>query len=487
MHDKEVREILAQQTAILKQLAERGMDTKATPATIGTGFGIYQPGGIFSVAGTDRNIFTAHIRPTGIAPRLPLIPGTEDNPRFATITGITADSGSRAVNPCDDNEQAFLKGCYLTARYGRVARDTNTIEWDKVRRKVNRGVFDDLLLNGRLLGLSGLTPSNMTEDDILNVITKAEMVVATIAMERDLVTQMWQGSPAVATAGGGYIQFPGLDLQIATGQVDAETGVACPAVDSDVKDFGFDEVGGAGRDIVEYIQMMEWFLRFNARRMGLMPTDWVTVLRPELWEVLSEIWPCAYNTNRCADAIRGTGSRTFIDGRDNVRDRDQMRDNMSIDINGNRYDVIVDDGIFEADSTNNANLAAGQFASSFYFVPVSVLGGFPVTYREHVNYRLGAEDASLLRGTQDFWTDDGLYSWATESIKWCYKLSVKTEQRVVLRTPQLAGKIQSIMYSPLQHLRSPFPASPYHQDGGASSRATGSDYAVWLAAGQRAR
>jgi hypothetical protein len=36
-------------------------------------------------------------------------------------------------------------------------------------------------------------------------------------------------------------------------------------------------------------------------------------------------------------------------------------------------------------------------------------------------------------------------------------------------------------------LRSPFPASPYHADGGTSTRATGSDYAVWLAAGQRQR
>jgi hypothetical protein len=38
-----------------------------------------------------------------------------------------------------------------------------------------------------------------------------------------------------------------------------------------------------------------------------------------------------------------------------------------------------------------------------------------------------------------FWTDGGVYSWAIEQIKWCYKLSLKTTQRIVLRSPHLAG------------------------------------------------
>jgi hypothetical protein len=343
---------------------------------------------------------------------------------------------------------------------------------------VNRGVFDDLILNGRLLGLSGLTPQNMSEDEVLNVLTMAEMVTAVISLERKLVTQVWQGSTAMNTAGGGYKEFPGLDSQIVTGQVDAETNIACPALDSDVKDFAYNLVGGAGNDIVEYVQMLEYYLRYNARKMGLMPATWVVVMRPELWEVLSEVWPCAYNTNRCADAVRGSQSRVFIDGRENVAMRDRMRDNLTIDINGNQYQVILDDGIFEHNANNNANLVPGQFASSIYFVPITVLG-FPVTRREHVDYRLGGDDVDLLRGTQIFWTDDGVYSWAVDGTRWCYTLAVKTEQRIVLQTPQLAGKIQNVAYAPLQHLRSFDPSSPYHFDGGSSSRPVGSDYAVW--------
>ena len=159
--------------------------------------------------------------------------------------------------------------------------------------------------------------------------------------------------------------------------------------------------------------------------------------------------------------------------------RDEMRNGMYIDINGNRYPVVADDGIFEHTNVNNGNLALGEYASSIYMVPMTITGGFPVTYREYVDYRMANRDIALLRGKENFWTDDGMFMWAYEDTNFCYKLKVKTEQRIVLRTPQLAGKIQNVKYSPLQHLRSYDPASPYFQDGGVSLRGNETTYAVW--------
>ena len=69
--------------------------------------------------------------------------------------------------------------------------------------------------------------------------------------------------------------------------------------------------------------------------------------------------------------------------------------------------------------------------------------------------------------------------WAYDDANFCYKLKVKTEQRVVLRTPQLAGKVQNVKYSPLQHLRSYDPDSPYFANGGVSVRGDETTYAVW--------
>jgi hypothetical protein len=164
-----------------------------------------------------------------------------------------------------------------------------------------------------------------------------------------------------------------------------------------------------------------------------------------------------------------------------VAERDSMRSGQYIIVNGRRYDVILDDGVYEHNNINDANLLAGEFASSIYFVPLTVIGGFPVAYREYVDYRQAGADIAFLRGKENFWTDGGVYAWALEEKKWCYEFAAKTEQRVVLRAPQLAGRIDLVKYVPLQHLRSPFPNDPYFFDGGVSLRSIGGGlpYATW--------
>ncbi|TRO53302.1 hypothetical protein E2P63_02515 [Candidatus Bathyarchaeota archaeon] len=425
---------------------------------------------------TERDVITAHIRSMGMASQIPLLPSVDEDPRFGILTGYTDVNGTEPTAACQDAPSAFVKGCTATARFGMLRRDTNEIEINKVMLKRNRGDFTDLMLRGQVLGLSGMSPQGLDEAGILNIVTKSEMVTAAIAGERELVRQFWQGAWGTGT------EFPGLDAQIATGHVDAETNVACPAVDSDVKDFAYDDVAGGGRSIVEYLSMLEWYLYFNAQRMGLLPMSAAIVMRPELWQVLTEVWPCQYNTNKCASSVLGTASRVVIDGRENIAQRDSMRSGMTIEINGRSYPVIIDDGIYEANSTNDANLTPGQYASTIYFVPLTITGNFPVLYREYVDYRnafVGA-NAAFLNGREDFWSDDGVYLWSFQEQLYCYKLALKTEQRIILRTPQLAGKIQNVMYEPLQHLRSSDATSPYFADGGLSLRNTDdSFYAVW--------
>lgn len=432
--------------------------------------------GIFGGMGLERDVITAHVRPDGIGSALPLLPSVNADPRFASVSGFSDEIGTRATTSCAAAPTGYMKGCNLTALFGLERQDTETIEMDKVMLRWNRGDFTDLILRGRLLGLSNMTPSGLSEDDILNIITKAEMVSAAVRAERSLVRQMWQGSILLS-------EFPGLDSQINTGQVDADTNTACPSLDSDVKDFAYDDVCGTGRDIVEYLSMMMWYLNFNARRMGLNPVTWAIVMRPELWYELSACWPCRYFSNRCQDS--GGTTISVINDDNNTNSRDGLRNQMMLPVNGINYQVIIDDGIFEHDSTNNANLNLGEYASSIYAVPLTIQGGFPVTYREYLDYRhsfVGANNR-LADNRTDFWTDDGVYSWAIDNNLWCYQLALKTEQRVILRTPHLAGKIQHVRYTPLQHLRSPFATSDYFADGGVSIRQDGTKYAVWAASG----
>lgn len=466
--------LLEMQTEVLKELAEGNELRTKTPAQWSNYTPLHGSGGIFTAPGLEREIITAHVRPFGLAASLPLLPSVYQDPRFGVLTGFTDEIGNQPDHACDDAPHGYMKACNLTARFGRVRFDTNTIDMNDVMLRLHRGDHTDLLLAGRLLGLANLAPSGLDESGVLNLVTMSEMVGVGVQTERNLNAQLWQGVFGVAS------QFPGLDVQIATGHRDADTGTLCPAVDSDVKDFAYADVCGTTRSIVEYLSMLEYYLTFNATTMGLDPVSWVIVMRPQLWFELTNCWPCSYNTVRCSPSVSANGT-VVIDGRENVAERDAMRNGMYININGNRYPVVTDTGIFEHTNINNGNLLRGQYASSIYMVPITIRGGMPVTYREYVDYRQAQADTSLLKGMETwFWTDNGVYTWALEVVKWCYKLSLKTEQRVVLRAPHLAGRIDHVRYTPLQHLREPDPSSPYWADGGVSIRGgLGTPYAAW--------
>ena len=462
----------------LKTVAE---GAKGNVAHTHTGITLHGPGGIFSTFGLEREIINAHIPPTGLANMLPLLPSMDTDPRFGTVTGVTDSVGDQPTNTCDAAPHAYLKGCNLTARFGRIRFDTNTIEFNEVITRYNRGDFMDLMFLGSMIGAedvrAGLVPTDISETDALNIVTLAEMLVAGVQAQREIVRQLWQGNVFIDA------EFPGLDSQIATGQMDADRpGVLCTALDSDVKNFGYADVCGTTRDIVEYVSMMDYYLNHNAQRMKLTPVRWVLVMRPELWYELSACWPCRYLTNRCLSAA---GVQVgVINDENNTRMRDEMRAGNFLWVNGRKMEVVTDDGIFEHDSTNNANLAPGQFASSIYQVPLTILGNFPSTYRQYLNYRspvaLANVAAFAARRQPDFWSDNGVFSWAYDGQLWCYLLGLKTEQRVILRTPQLAGRIDYVKFTPLEHLRSPFPDSPYHADGGISVRPSPrSSFAVW--------
>jgi len=453
--------------------------TEKTPSSSPNAVELHGVGSLFGSHSVEREVVSAHVRPFGLGSFLSKIPTTYEQPFFSAISGFTDDVGSEASENCADNPRAYMKACDLTAQFGRVARDTGTIEVDKVMLKKNRGDFTDLQLYGQILGMSGFTVEGMTQDQILNLVTKAEMVTATVSLERKLSKHLWQGSIFANT--GGYKEFPGLMYQVATGQMDAHSGTLCPALDSDVKNFSYQNVESRNtlRDIITWLGAMMAYLDFNAETMGMTPVDFVICMRPELWFILSAMWPCGYNSTGCSTGVTGIDSVVpGLDAADMTALRDEMRRGKFIDINGRRYPVITDTGIYEGNNTNNANVAAGFYSSSIFILPLRA-GGLTTLYMEHVDYRQASADTALLGAPVPFWSDGGMYFWALEAVKWCYKLSVKTEQRVILRTPQLAGRIDNILYRPTQHFRSPYPDDPYFVDGGVSMRPDETTYHVW--------
>ena len=475
IQEQTLKQVADTQAATLQLLKQ--MHTKA-PATVQTASALHGSLGMFSTPGLERDIISAVVKPTGLMEQLPRYATTYERPFFGALTGISDDIGAEPADPCDDAPTGYQKTCNLTAQFGRVARSTNTIEFDKVMARYNRGDHIDLRLAGSVLNQTDFNPAGLNQTQVLNVITMMEMVNAAVRLERELCRHSWAGNVANNNLGGGYKEFPGLDRQVATGQVDAQTNTSCPSLDSDVKDFAYNDVCGTTLDIVQYVSMLEYYTRSKAESQGLMPVQWAFVMRPQLWQELTACWPCKYNTNRCLTGNVGE-SVVRLDGRENIADRDRMRASMTLTVNGTAYPVILDNCITEETNTTNANLNAGEFSSSIYFLPFKIVGNLPVLYAQHMDYRAGAADVALLRGMQTFWTDRGLYSWAVNFTNWCWNMMLKTEMRIVLRTPQLAGKLQNVKYTPLQHLAAWDPTSPYWQDGGVSLRAESTVYHVW--------
>lgn len=449
-----------------------------------TGTLLHGPGGMFSTEGLESALISLHVKTRGVGQLLPAFPTTFTDPRFGFLTGVSDDVGSEPYNPCDPAPTGYIKSGTLSAKFGRVSRDTETIRLPEVIERLHRGDFTDLMLVNSVLNedFQGVQyPNDISEAEMLNMVTVAEQVNVGVRMERKLGELIWQGNIANKTGGGGYQEFPGLDAQIATGQVDSETNDTMPAADSLVLNWGHNEIGVA--DIVEPISEAEDVIYDLAEATGV-DVAGVIVMRPQAWRALSAVWPVQYNSEPYAQSLADdTGARYIIDGRTMVDQRDQMRNGLWIPINGRRYNVVLDTGIVEEDhSTDATNLDADEFASSIYFLPL-VMSGLPVTYWQFKDYSVFAPQTAMLRGMETWYTDGGRFLWSYDGKYTCFTLKSEVEPRVVLRTPHLAWKLQNVKYRRTWATqRSPDPGNSYWRDGGVSSperNLSPTNYAVW--------
>jgi len=443
---------------------------------------MFGSGGLFSNFGLDTTVVNASLSPHGMDRVIPVIGTTELNPIYPFITGFEMDDNfSEPAGPCDDAPSGVMEVCHQVATFGRYTRGSKEMEINELMQILNKHLTTDLRVLGSMLGEGHmLLPQQAASADsatFVQSVVKTQLMIIAVELQRKLCQQLWVGDPANNNVGGGYREFPGLDMLVATGKVDAISGVACAALDPDVKDFGYNPITGQTPDIVAYLTMMDYYINDVSRRTGLTPVEWVIAMRPQLFFELCQVWPCRYLTYRCANDV-GTNVGVINDDT-NVRMRDDMWNGSYLIINGRKVPVVTDDGIFEHNSTNNGNLQPGQFASDIYILPIRAKS-MPVLYWEHLDYTRAFTDLSVLQGNQRFWTSDGgRYMWAMQDLNYCFKFQGKIEPRVVLRTPHLCGRLQHVMYEPLQHLRDPFEDSPYFKKGGSEGYRDPTYYSEW--------
>jgi len=478
MNQEQLAQAIGQ--GVAQALSQTNYGTKAPTGTVSTVGWTHGVGGIFGVPGLDQDVISTRITPRGISRALRVMPSVYAFPEFAYVTGVEDQGDSEPSDTCSTCPSAVMESCIQAACWGRICRETRELSVSRAIDRINRGDLDLTLVNDMLgSGDPFQAMRSMNRNQILQVATLQAMLEVAISMQQSLSQMIWQGNPA-NNVGTGYVEFNGLDTLISTGKVDYHTGTTCPALDSDVKDFNYRNVNsmdGTGNfRIVRMLEALEWYIHHNADRMNLLPCDWVIVMRPEAWQELSQVWPVAWYQSRnvlwSAGNANPTGTTSYNIDAGRVRDMtEKMQSEMVIGINGRTHRVITDDGINELTNVNDANVPAGSYASSIYMVPLTYLGGRPGTYLQYKDYRAGGREIALSRSSDFYWTDAGRFLWTVERLKYCYTLSTQIEPRVVLKVPQLAGRIDHVLYTPEQHTRDPWDDSDYFYKGGVESRA----------------
>ncbi len=454
-------------------------DAPGSPISVGYSHG---PGGNLSYPGVDNDAFHTIVGNMGIISQLPATPSVFGYPTYAVITGVGADGGNEKEDVCDDAVTAgLITAGVVTSVFGRYERQTPELELNRLGLRNDPADPMDLRLVGGPMSQGGLFSSGPGDPSIPGSVLENEMerkfVELAFSLQRLLSRQIWTGNPANNAAGGGYKEMTGLDLLINTGYRDALTGASLPSIDSDVKDFHYLNVEDNGAAIVDALTYIYYTRRDLAIRTGMGAVRWVFVMRPELFHVLTTVWPCAYYTYQCSFGTNDQ-ARVNIDGTAQSRLRDDMMAGSYLLIDGQRVEVIQDDGIPEETQTQNANVPPAAFSSNIYFVPMSVQGGRAVTYMEYMDFNNPSIASALGEGLL-LGRAEGPWFTVPRQTNFCFQFQTKIEPRLVMRTPWLAGRLNHVVASPLQRTRSPFPDDPYFVGGGATSRPGPSYYSLW--------
>lgn len=436
------------------------------------------PGSLFGALGLERDVISTRMQPFGLADKLPVQMTNVMWPQFAYFTGFAAATGSEPNGVCDDPPTAGPGAtCIQTAQFGRFSRQTRVFDITRQRQQINRAEMTDLtLMNGPLVGgMGSLTVPGSAPGDF-NIYNEAYMRMLEVGVDFQLwfAKMIYEGNPANNTGGGGYREFPGLDILVSTGHIDAVTSTACPSLDSSIVSFNYGNVSLSGTAMGNFIngltQLMR-YMRTKAAGQNMGDVQWALVMRPGLFYELTAAWPCNYATYRCVTNGAIANASVNVDGMDMANMRDAMRQGSYLVIDGVQIPVIQDNMLREATNTTNASVSNGSFASDVYLVPLSVRGQ-SVLYWELFNFSEGLGDLGALAPGAGayYWTDGGRYLWHLKPpANWCVQVMGLVQPRIILRTPHLAARITNVQYQTVMHEPSVDPTDPYFVRGGNTS------------------
>ena len=434
----------------------------------------YSEGGLFGSCKNDPVLINALVGPQGYEAKLQFQSTMTENPIVESLTRI-ASTGYAQSTSCADCGTPTIQRCAQTACFGRICQQTEEVLFDELGLKANNQV-NQLSLYGNITDPAGnvLIRQGQPVTDMLTLYA----VAAAYNLRRRLGELWWSGNPASNL--GGYSEFPGFDLLINTGKVDALTGLGCDALDSVVSTFSNNVVGAAGSpSIVAQVAAVVRSIRYRIARagFGLAGVQMDIVMHPTLWDCVADAWACEYGLS-CQSTSANITMNNDAMALANLRDGFIAEGYLPID--GINYPVTLDNGIAVTlrpygDETSRC--------STIYVITRVVPGGPPVpdspgggvvTYGEYQD--LNGTGGAAIRQFGNMFnhlqvTDGGRYVVAAqESGGYCVDLKILSKPRLRMLMPWTSGRITNVCCVPA----GTYPdvsgkGGVYEVDGGAST------------------
>lgn len=432
----------------------------------GDGVYMHGPDGLFHVYDAEQKLISLQRYGSSLATELPSKASNMLYPLFGYIGGWGAGGGEdEPMGSCDPAPTAgSLYTCWQTAQFGTYRRETQVIDIANIGQYTGRSEFSDFLLINPPPDLSTvLAPTTPGGSLDINREFILRMMALGIEFERLLGPQVFYGNPDNSSGeAGGYAEYPGLDILISTGHVDAmRSGVTCTGLDSLIYNYNYasvDDAGGA--TIVTLLTSVMRYMRTLSRITNLDQVEWAFAMRDDLFNAICDVWPCAYLANRCAitavaDGGASTGAVGNIDLSTIVKLREDMRNGSYIEIDGMKVQVIRDSWIREKNhTTNSGDLDVGEYASDIYLVPKTVRNNIAATYFEYLNWDGAPMQAIRDAGREEFFavSDGGRWLWTLPApTQTCFSAGARIRPRLIELCPHLCAHLANLSYAPLIH------------------------------------
>lgn len=437
-------------------------------AQVPHGFSVNYPslGGLFSRPGVDPEIYATVVGVVGtLANDLYIGTNLLENPEFTLLTGVDAAGGS---NPTSFAGTAPVPGAVKAAthraQFGKFYMSTDKFLIPVEGGRVNNADVDKRVLNALYNPI--VNPLMFAIPKNINTFLGLSLYSFAVHYQRVMSRVLFNGDSGqayTATETGFIREFDGLDKVIKTGYVDLETGSAVEAMDSTIKDFAsVDVTTSAGTDsIVSVLAEMYYKLTSLAEDTGMPLTQWRIAMSRMAFYAITEVYPRSYLTignNMTSDS---NGNRVAVSGGELNALRDQMRTGRFLWIMGERVPVSIENGI-----TDTA--VATGFKGTIYFIPM-ISGGRKVTYIDAFDQGNAQIQEFVNMSRANYRAENnGLWALAHNQTNFAWELLLAQQPRLVMRTPQLAGRIENVVYNFTSQLypRDAYPDGTYYSNSG---------------------